>query len=195
MTTDPIDLLIAFEEVADVPVRPEFVEGRLIVPPWPYDDHHNATRCDLAYQLRTADVPLVGFGNGYRISLNGESTHSLTIPDFYVLHRRPNEVDEAYRTAHKGWYSIELVALVGEVTSTDHETDSGLKYRSYAAAGVPVYVLIHREERTAYAFSDPVPGADSAKAHYATKTKVHLGYPLPLPAPFPALDTSLLLDS
>ncbi|MDX3851280.1 hypothetical protein [Streptomyces sp. AK02-01A] len=39
-----------------------------------------------------------------------------------------------------------------------------------------------------------MPGEDPAIAHYATKVEVELGRPLPLPAPYPALDTSVLLE-
>ncbi|MFF4698163.1 hypothetical protein [Streptomyces chattanoogensis] len=59
---------------------------------------------------------------------------------------------------------------------------------SRPAAGVPVYVLIHRQEGTAYAFSHPVAG------DYATKVEVGLGRTLPLPAPYPALETACLLE-
>ncbi|MFE7568357.1 Uma2 family endonuclease [Streptomyces sp. NPDC057539] len=189
---DPIDLLIAIEEASETPIRPEYFEGMVVVPPQP-DDNHNDGAFELSFQLRTAGIRLAGIGNGYRTGLRGERTCALAIPDFYVQHRKPTEMDEAYRKAHKGWYPIELVALAGEVTSSNHETDSGPKYRGYAAAGVPVYVLIHRQEGKAYAFSDPVPGDDPATAHYATKVEVELGRALPLPAPYPSLDTSALL--
>ncbi|MFH8563968.1 Uma2 family endonuclease [Streptomyces sp. NPDC017988] len=88
----------------------------------------------------------------------------------------------------------ELLALVGEVTSSNHETDTGPKYRTYAAAGVPVYVLLHREQGKAFAYSDPVPAETPAKAHYATKVEVELGHPLPLPEPYPKLDTAFLME-
>lgn len=122
-------------------------------------------------------------------------TRSLLIPDFYVRRRKPAELDEAYRRAHRGWYSIELLAPAGEITSTNHETDTGPKYRGYAAAGVPVHVLVHRQEKKAYAFSDPVRGEDPARARYATRVEVDLGRLLPLPGPCPALDTAPLLES
>jgi Uma2 family endonuclease len=189
---DPIDLLIAFEEASEAPIRPEYFEGMVVAPPQP-DDNHSDTAFELASQLRSAGISLAGIGNGYRTGLKGARTQALAIPDFYVRHRKPTDVDEAYRKAHKGWYPIELLALAGEVTSSDHETDSGPKYRSYAAAGVAVYVLIHRQESKAYAFSDPIPGDDPATAHYATKVEVELGHPLPLPTPCPSLDTSVLL--
>ncbi|HZG02109.1 MAG TPA: hypothetical protein VE546_00810 [Streptomyces sp.] len=110
------------------------------------------------------------------------------------MRREPTELDEAYRRAHRGWYSIDLLALAGEITSTNHETDTGPKYRSYAAAGVPVHVLVHRQEKKAYAFSDPVREEDPAEARYATRVEVDLGRRLPLPGPYPALDTAPLLE-
>ncbi|WPO73702.1 MULTISPECIES: Uma2 family endonuclease [unclassified Streptomyces] len=190
---DPIDLLIAFEEASEVPIRPEYFEGMGIVPPQP-DDEHNHEAAELYFQLRSAGIRLAGFGNGYRVGPRGGRTTALVIPDFYVRRRRPSELDESYRKAHKGWYSIELLALVGEVTSSNHETDTGPKYRTYAAAGVPVYVLLHRQEGKAYAYSDPVQEEDPAKAHYATKVEVELGHPLPLPEPYPKLDTAFLVE-
>ena len=38
---DPIDPLIAIEEASPVPVRPEYVEGTVIVPPQPNDNHND----------------------------------------------------------------------------------------------------------------------------------------------------------
>jgi len=189
---DPIELLTALQEASDVPLRAEYIEGMLVVPPQP-DDHHNDAATELYFQLRSAGVRLTGIGSGYRVARQGK-TCSLVIPDFYVRRRKPTEMDEAYRRAHKGWYSIELPALAGEITSTDHETDTGPKYRGYAAAGVPVYVLIHRQEKKAYAFSDPVREEDPAKAHYATRVEADLGRRLPLPEPYPALETAPLLE-
>ena len=188
MAMDPVDLLIAFEEAADEPIRPEYIEGMVIVPPQP-DFEHNDVALSPVIQLRTAGVRLAGMGNGYRTGLRGERTRSLVIPDFTVLCRRPSEVDEAYRKAHKGWYSSDLLQLAGEVTSSNHAIDSGPKYHSYAAADVPVYVLVHRGEGRAFAFSDPVPREEPGESFYKTKIEVALGTPLPLPAPFPALRT------
>ncbi|GAA2062096.1 hypothetical protein GCM10009801_04930 [Streptomyces albiaxialis] len=183
---DPIDLLIAIERASDVPVRPECVEGMAIVPPQP-DNEHNHAAGELYFQLRSAGFHTAGFGNGYRAGPKGGRTQALVIPDFYVQHREPSEVDEAYRKAHRGWYPVELLALAGEITSSNHETDTGPKYRTYAAAGVPVYVLVHREEGRAYAFSQPEGSA------YAEKTEIAFGRPLRLPAPYPALDTGFLV--
>ncbi|GAA2194924.1 Uma2 family endonuclease [Streptomyces bangladeshensis] len=190
MTQDPIDLLIAFEEASVAPIRPEYVEGTVIVPPQP-DYHHSKGSVRLVVQLHTAGLDLAGMGMGFRAAHSDGSTMALVIPDFYVLHREPTELDGSYLKAHKGWYPIDMVALVGEVTSTNHTVDTGPKLAAYAAAGIPIYVLINRETKTAHCHTDPVlPGDDPTEAYYKTDTKVTLGDPLPLPAPYPTLDTA-----
>ncbi|MGP4113176.1 Uma2 family endonuclease [Streptomyces sp. 4N509B] len=184
---DPIDLLIAIEEAWEEPIRPECIEGMVVVPPQP-DDDHNQGAAELYFQLRSAGITLAGLGNGYRSGRRGERTRNLVVPDFYVQRRKPTDIDEAYRAAHQGWYPIDMLALVGEITSTNHEIDTGPKYRTYAAAGVPVYVLVNREDGHAYAHTDPVPD----ETRYRTTTTVKLGEKLPLPEPYPALDTSVV---
>ncbi|MFC9845207.1 Uma2 family endonuclease [Streptomyces sp. NPDC060223] len=191
---DPIDLLIAFEEASPMPIRPEYVEGTVIVPPQP-DYNHSKSAVRLTLQLCTAGFELAGLGMGFRAAHKDGSTMDLVIPDFYVLHREPTELDVSYLKAHKGWYAISMIALVGEVTSTNHETDTGPKLRTYAATGVPVYVLINRNTKTAHCYSDPiVPSDDPTKAYYDTEAKVDLGQPLPLPAPYPTLETAPFLE-
>ncbi|WP_329368286.1 Uma2 family endonuclease [Streptomyces sp. NBC_01483] len=187
---DPIDLLIAIEEASQTPIRPEYVEGMAIVPPAPNDNHNDGTG-ELFFQFRVAGHRLVGMGNGYRAAHSDGTTMSLLIPDFYVRRRKPSELDESYLRAHRGWYPIDMIALVGEVTSTNHETDTGPKLRTYAAAGVPVYVLINRNAKTAHCYTDPVlPGDDPTEAYYDSEIKVDLGDRLPLPAPYPILETA-----
>ncbi|MGW2819620.1 Uma2 family endonuclease [Streptomyces sp. NPDC001443] len=192
---DPIDLLIAIEEASVAPIRPEYVEGTAIVPPQP-NHRHNQGAFKLAVQFFTVGLDLAGVGNGFRFAHKDGNTMALVIPDFYVLCREPTELDESYRRAHKGWYPSGLIALVGEVTSTNHETDTGPKFRTYAAAGIPVHVLIDRHTGTAHCYSDPhLPGDDPTEAYYGTDTKVDLGDPLPLPAPYPTLDTAPFLTA
>ncbi|MET8829945.1 Uma2 family endonuclease [Streptomyces sp. NPDC004610] len=191
---DPIDLLIAIEKaVSPLPIRAEYIEGTTYVPP--HANHqHNAGAFKLAVQLSSAGFTLAGMGNGYRAAHRDGRTTALVVPDFYVLRRDPGELDEAYRRAHKSWYPIDLLALVGEVTSSNHETDTGPKLRTYAAAGVPVYVLVNRHSGTAHCYTDPVPpGGDPADAYYGSDEKVDLGQRLPLPPPYPSLDTSAFL--
>ncbi|MFE8949127.1 Uma2 family endonuclease [Streptomyces sp. NPDC007856] len=190
MTQDPIDLLIAIEEASVAPIRPEYVEGTVIVPPQP-DYNHSKGAVKLTVQLHMAGLDLAGMGMGFRAAHQDGSTMALVIPDFYVLRREPTELDSSYLKVHKGWYPIDMVTLVGEVTSTNHAVDTGAKLATYAAVDIPVYVLINRNTKTAHCYTDPVlPGDDPTEAYYRTDTKVTLGDPLPLPAPYPTLDTA-----
>ncbi|MCN9239416.1 Uma2 family endonuclease [Streptomyces sp. RY43-2] len=188
---EPTELLIAFEEAASpTPIRPEYIEGTAIVPQ-PPSDNHSDTAFRAAVTLHLAGFELAGAGMGFRAAHQNGNTMALLVPDFYVLRREPTDLDESYRRTHKGWYPIDMIALVGEVTSTNHETDTGPKLRAYAAAGVPVYALINRNAATAHCFTDPtLPGDDPTKAYYGNESKVHLGEPLTLPSPYPALSTS-----
>ncbi|WP_381565261.1 Uma2 family endonuclease [Streptomyces eurythermus] len=194
---DPIDLLSKLESASPMPIRPEYVDGTVYVPPQP-DENHNDGIGELYLQFRTAGVHLVGFGSGFRAADKDGATTALVAPDFSVRRRKASELDESYRKAHRGWYPVDMLALVGEATSTNHETDTGPKLRTYAAAGIPVYVLIDRHAKTAHCYTDPVlpEKADededdaSVDAYYSSDTKVTLGDPLPLPAPYPTLDTA-----
>jgi hypothetical protein len=191
---DPIDLLIAFEEAAaPMPIRAEYLEETGIVPPQP-DEEHSDVIAALFLQLNNAGFPLAGFGMGFRAAHKDGRTQALLVPDFYVRRRKATDLDEAYAKTHKGWYPIDMLGLVGEVTSTNHETDTGPKLRIYASVGIPVYVLIHRKRKEAYCFYDPKStGADLTAGRYRVETKVSLGHPLPLPSPYPTLDTTPFL--
>ena len=195
MTQDPIDLLIAFEKASVAPIRPEYIEGTVIVPPQP-DYNHSKGAVKLTFQLHMAGLDLAGMGMGFRAAHQDGSTMSLVIPDFYILRREPTELDSSYLKVHKGWYPIGMIALVGEVTSSNHAIDTGAKLAAYAAAGIPVYVLINRETRTAHCYTGPtLPGDNPVEAYYEHDTKADLGDPLALPAPYPTLDTSPFLDT
>ncbi|MEU2924555.1 Uma2 family endonuclease [Streptomyces sp. NPDC007251] len=194
MTQDPIDLLIAIEEASVAPIRPEYVDGAAIVPPQP-DYNHSKGAVNLTVQLHMAGLDLAGMGMGFRAAHQDGSTMALVIPDFYILHREPTELDSSYLKVHKGWYPIDMIALVGEVTSSNHAMDTGAKLATYAAVGIPVYVLIDRHSRTAHCYTDPVvPSDDPTEAYYDTDDKVDLGGLLRIPAPYPTLDTTPFLQ-
>jgi hypothetical protein len=188
MPRDPIDLLIALEEAAGYPIRPEYIEGTVIIPPQP-DDNHSDCIGEFYYQLRLAGVPFVGMGSSFTTESASPCDRALVIPDFYVRRRRPTDLDEAFRKTHKGWYPIHLLALVGEVTSSNHDTDTGAKYRTYASAAVPVYVVVDRQDGVVYVHSEPDPEGRCYRVH----TSAPLGGKVPLPAPYPDLDTAPLL--
>ncbi|MFE1307525.1 Uma2 family endonuclease [Streptomyces sp. NPDC058755] len=188
---DPIDMLIAFEKAAaPMPIRAEYLEETGIVPPQPDEDHSDVI-AQLFLQFNSAGFPLAGFGMGFRAAHKDGRTQALLVPDFYVRRRKATELDDAYAKTNKGWYPIDMLALVGEVTSTNHEMDTGPKLRIYANAGVPVYVLIHRKRQEAHCYYDPEStGDDLTAGRYRVEVKTKLGRALSLPAPYPTLDTA-----
>jgi Uma2 family endonuclease len=63
---------------------------------------------------------------------------------------------EDYAAAHPGPGDV---ALIIEVADTSLERDQGIKLRSYARAGIPVYWLINLIDREVQVYVDPDPAA------------------------------------
>jgi Uma2 family endonuclease len=173
-------------------VRFEFIEGTYYMNP-PANDEHNRWATRLVVQLFMAGWDEAIIGNGYCTEPAGERhVTGAFIPDFVVQHNPPSESDEAYRHSHDGWYPASMVRLACEITSPSNATvDREAKYRTYARAGIPVYLLIDRQKSLAIAYSDPLDrGEDS---HYRVAHQVSLGEKLDLPNGLPTLDTSVLV--
>lgn len=172
-------------------VRVEFIERNYYMTP-PADSQHNGWAVNLVVQLHTAGARLALIGNGYCSEPAGvKHVTGAFIPDFEIPRRDPDDADEAYRHSHDGWYPTSMLHLVGEITSPSNaRIDREAKYRSYARAGIPIYVLIDRERGLAICHSDPVDrGEDS---HYRVTDPVKLGEVLRLPDGLPSLDTASL---
>ncbi len=191
----PAGLLPALEEASEEPVGPECVECMIIAPPRP-GHRHNRAAFGPTLQLLSAGFDSVGLGSGFRAASRQGATLGLFIPDFYVLHREPSELHQAYLKAHKAWYPMDMVALVGEAISSNHETDTGPRLRAYATAGVPVYVLVDRHAGAGYAYCDPVAHLDEpARSQYRARSTSTPDGKLTLPAPYPVLDVAPLLGA
>lgn len=70
--------------------------------------------------------------------------------------------------------------MVVEVTSSAPEDGRDAKRRAYAAAGIPLYLLIDRGRRESVLFSQP----DVEAQDYRADIRVPFGSDLELPAPF-----------
>ena len=70
------------------------------------------------------------------------------------------------------------VALVVEITSSNPTVDRDAKRRGYAAAKVPLYLLVDREEKQTVLFSAP------ARGDYRTVSSRPITEQVDLPAPF-----------
>ncbi|WP_256333429.1 Uma2 family endonuclease [Streptomyces sp. cf386] len=79
----------------------------------------------------------------------------------------------------KQWHATLPVLLVAEVASPGTaDRDREKKIRGYARAGIPVYLLIDREEAEITVYSEP------SGDEYARSPKHKIGLTVPLPAPF-----------
>ncbi|MFI2425998.1 Uma2 family endonuclease [Streptomyces sp. NPDC018955] len=97
-----------------------------------------------------------------------------------------------FAKGHGDWSEAEGVLMTVEVTSHDadtHQRDRVEKPGGYAAAGIPVYLLVDREDRTVTVFSAPEGG------RYRLQVNKPFGAMIDLPDPVNiTLDTEPLKD-
>lgn len=164
------DLLAAFAALEVMPgFRAELVDGEIIVSPTPDGQHETIV---VAVDDWVREV------HGLRLHRNLTliSPEGEYVPDGIAAPKGA--------FAGREWHSKpDGVAMVLEVTSgrardrKGAERDRGPKRRGYAAADIPLYLLIDRLEGKATIFSEPR-GDD-----YAHSASVTLGEELPIPAP------------
>lgn len=168
----------AFDQIT-VPLgfRAELIDGEIVVTP-PADGNHELSISSFSRQIYKHDAHDLEISGGKGLLTPG----GRCIPDITVGSR------EAFLDA-EAWSPVDGVELVAEVTSSNADRDRVVKRHRYAAADIPLYLLIDRDERTVTLFSDPdVETEDYREAH-----KVPYGKALPLPEPFGFdLDTSQL---
>ncbi len=170
------DLLRAFLELETPPgFKAELIEGEIVVTPPPDGDHEDAVaRFARAVARHAVEELYVSGGRGLI------TPHGRFVPDAAVA------PVGTFRDQGP-WTEPVGVALVLEVTSTHPRRDREAKRLGYAAAGIPCYLLIDRDEGRATLFTDPADG------DYTVHTQAAFGKPLDLPAPFSfALDTEPL---
>ena len=97
-----------------------------------------------------------------------------------------------FAKGHGDWSETEGVLMAVEVTSHDsdtHQRDRVEKPDGYAAAGIPVYLLIDRDDRSVVVFNQPEDG------RYRHQEKLPFGAAVKFPDPVNiALDTEPLKD-
>ncbi|WP_431683930.1 Uma2 family endonuclease [Kitasatospora sp. KL5] len=170
------DLLRTFLELDTPPgFKAELIEGEIVVTS-PPDGSHETVFALLAREfMRRSAAELDLSGMKGLITPSGRFIPDGTIsPVGHFEHAAP-------------WADAAGVLLVFEITSTRPEKDRGAKRLGYAAAGIPCYLLIDRDEGRATLFTDPADG------DYTVHVQAAFGKPLDLPAPFSfALDTEPL---
>ncbi|WP_282202611.1 Uma2 family endonuclease [Kitasatospora fiedleri] len=161
------DLLKAFLAL-DTPegFKAELFEGGIVVTPPPDGDHEGAIGRIVRQVFRLCDADITFAGNKGLIVPGGRFT-----PDGTFAH-------EGAFDGRPAWMKPDGIVMVLEVTSSNPAKDRWDKRKGYAAAGIPLYLLVDRKAGKVVLHSHPESG------EYAATTSVPFGDPLPLPKPF-----------
>ncbi|GAA3946620.1 Uma2 family endonuclease [Actinomadura viridis] len=156
--------------------RAEFIEGEIVVSPPPIGDHEYAFSIITTQVIRKAGVDMDISGHkGLELARGKRCTSNFVIPDGVFA---PSEL-KIFRGA-ESWMPPDGVAMVFEVTSGKPDRDRKVKRYCYAKAGIPLYLLVDRTERTVSLFSEP----DPPEEDYLEDVRVIFGKPIELPDPF-----------
>jgi Uma2 family endonuclease len=163
--------------------RAELVDGEIIVTPPPGGNHE---RCiaRIMKQLHTRSSVAMECSAQKGLIVPGAAGQNMVIPDITVV---PEKLDLFHDAP--SWMPTAGVAMVVEITSSSPDRDRNPKRRSYAAARIPLYLLVDRQERRVILFSEP------ARDEYVSTSSVPLGDSLKLPEPFSfTLETDSFAD-
>lgn len=184
---DPANVLLEGFHALETPegFRAELIEGEIVVAPPPVGTHENDIAIIVQQVMRKATQDLFFSGNkGLILDRGGLCPRNRLIPDGVFVPAG------AFKNK-PSWMTVDDVLLVLEVTSSKADQDRKIKRYCYARGGVPLYLLIDRQEHTITLFSEP--GGTADLIDYRQDARVPFGKPLELPEPLGfALDTSEL---
>lgn len=164
----------AFERIsAAAPLgwRVELIEGEICVTP-PANGEHEEILAQVNRQVirQSPDDSLLNY-LGVGLNVPGASDTGHVEPDLVIAPKGTFGDQEQ-------WHDPSAVVLVAEVTSkSTADRDRHKKIHGYARAGIPVYLLIDREEAEVTVYSEP------SGDEYTQNPKYKLGLVVPLPAP------------
>ncbi|GAA2270437.1 MULTISPECIES: Uma2 family endonuclease [Kitasatospora] len=146
--------------------KAELIEGEIVVTP-PPDGGHETAIGRIVRQVFRLCADDIDFAPG----------KGLIVPDGrYIPDGTFTEADAML--GQESWSKPEGVLMVMEVTSSRPGKDREAKRKGYAAAGIPLYLLVDRQANRIVLHSAP------RRGDYTTTTGVPVGDPLPLPKPF-----------
>ncbi|MFJ8749473.1 Uma2 family endonuclease [Streptomyces sp. NPDC102441] len=180
----PWEYLLRTWQGLDVPEgwRAEIDEGQIVLVPPPHA-HHSGIAATVQQRLY-ANLP-GKLGIYQTLGVHIAPLDKLYVPDLVVM---PTElIASADRETNDPMDASEAL-LIAEITSKGNaREDRTKKYRAYARAGVPMYLLIDRfDTRGAMTTLFTEPNEDGT---YKRSDAAPFGKPLPLPEPF---DVTLL---
>ncbi|MDF6019637.1 Uma2 family endonuclease [Streptomyces sp. JH34] len=182
----PWDYLLRTWQELDVPEgwRAEIDEGQIVLVPPPHAQHYGiAAKVQRRLYTNLPEELEIYQTLGVHVA----PLDKLYVPDLVVM---PAELIEAADPETNAPMDASEALLIVEITSKGNaREDRTKKYRAYARAGVPMYLLLDRFDTrgaTATLFTEP-----NEDGTYKRSDPVPFGKPLLLPAPF---DVTLLTD-
>jgi len=165
--------------------RAELIDGEIVVTPPPDGNHQRGIWHILEQVILNSSIKMQYSGqSGLIVPSRGIPSEDRLIPDAVFA---PAELDVFHNAP--SWMSPDGIEMALEVTSSRPELDRNEKRYAYAAAGIPLYLLVDRQFRRVTLFSKPEYG------DYAQTSAVPFGRKLNLPKPFDfALDTAPFAD-
>ncbi|MFB6778965.1 Uma2 family endonuclease [Streptomyces sp. NPDC056352] len=173
------DYLLRTWRELDVPEgwRAEIDEERIVLVP-PFQAHHHAIVGRV--QRRLYEVLPEELEIYQTLGVHVAPLDKLYVPDLVVM---PSELIDTVDPESSDPMDVSEALLIVEITSKGNARDDRTKkYRAYARAGVPLYLLIDRfDTRGAMATLFTEPNEDGT---YKRSDAVPFGKPLTLPEPF-----------
>ncbi|KPC79488.1 MULTISPECIES: Uma2 family endonuclease [Streptomyces] len=175
----PWDYLLRTWQELDVPEgwRAEIDEGQIVLVPPPHA-HHNGI-AEMVQRVLYRGLP-DELGIYQTLGVHVAPLDKLYVPDLVVM---PTELIAAADPEASDPMDASEALLIVEITSRGNaREDRTKKYRAYARAGVPMYLLIDRfDTRGAMSTLFTEPNEDGTYKH---SDPVAFGKPLSLPGPF-----------
>jgi Uma2 family endonuclease len=183
----PTEFLLADFLTFDPPegYRAELIDGEIVVTPPPDGNHQRDIWHILEQVIRSSSIKMQYSGqSGLIVPSRGIPDEGRLIPDAVFA---PAELDVFHNAPP--WMAPDGIELVLEVTSSRPDLDRNAKRCAYAGAGIPLYLLVDRQQRRVTLFSDPAYG------DYSRTSAAPFGRKLNLPEPFDfTLDTAPFAD-
>lgn len=168
VTAEERQAFLEFDATLGPEYRAEFIAGRYIVTPPPVGNHESVIGKLTVQLVRRSAVEITVSGNRGLHTPFGNFIPDLTIAE-------PGAFDDG-----PSWGTSAGILLLVEVTSSGATDDREDKRRAYASVGIPLYLLVDRENCESVLFSQP----DAEAQDYRADIRVPFGADLELPAPF-----------
>jgi Uma2 family endonuclease len=152
--------------------RAELVDGEIVVTPPPGGNHERCITRIVKQVLARSAMPM-DFSSQKGLIVPDATGQSMVIPDITFARENLDLFLDA-----PPWMPTAGVAMVVEITSSAPDRDRNAQRRSYAAARIPLYLLVDRDGQRVTLFSDP------ARGEYVSTSSVPFGDSLKLPEPF-----------